>query len=91
MFPESHGFVVKPVNSSKIHVPIYPYLIIVKGDEIVRPCDRHSNETVTLRIHVTKYKHMQKWMVEFIRNFENSVIKIFRVNSIRVTKSVNLL
>ena len=32
----------------------------MKRYEIVRPCDRHSNETVTLRKHVTKYKHMYK-------------------------------
>ena len=35
-------------------------ILLVKGDDIVQPCDRHSNETVTLRKHVTKYKHMQK-------------------------------
>ena len=39
-------------------------ILLVKGEEIVRPCDRHSNETVT-RKHVTKYKHMQKWMSNF--------------------------
>ena len=41
----------------KDFVPIYPYLISV-GDEIVRACDRHWNETVTLMKllkHVTKY------------------------------------
>ena len=62
----------------------------MNGDEIVSPCDRHSNETVTLRKHVTKYKNMQKWMVEFIRKFENRGIKIARVNSILTTKSINL-
>ena len=60
MFCESHGSVVMPVTSSKnfvsmIHVPIYPYLIS-EGNEIVRACDRHCNETVTLTKHVTKYK-----------------------------------
>ena len=48
----------------------------MKGDEIVRPCDRHSNETVTLKKHVKKYKHMQKWMDEFLRKFENRGIEI---------------
>ena len=51
----------------------------MKGDEIVQPCDRHSNETVTLRIHVNKY------FSEFLRIFENRGIKIVRVNSIRIT------
>ena len=59
---------------SKIYVPIYPYLIS-EGDEIVRPCDRHSNETMTLRKHVTKYKHTWIWMFEFLRKFENRCIK----------------
>ena len=40
-------------------------IYLLKGDEIVRACDRHSNETVTLRKHVTKYKKMRKLMVEF--------------------------
>ena len=56
----------------------------MKRDKIVLPCDRRSNETVTLGKHVTKYKHMQKWMVEFL-------IKIARVKSIRITKSICLL
>ena len=54
----------------------------MKGDEIVRPCDRHSCETVTLRKHVAKYKKMQKLMIEFLRKLENRGIKIARVNSI---------
>ena len=62
---------------SKIHVPLYPSLIILlMGDEIVRPCDRHSNDTVTLRKHVTKYKNMWKWIVQFLSKFENRGIKI---------------
>ena len=63
----------------------------MKGDEIGRPGDRYSNETVTLRKHVSKYKHMQKWMVEFNRKFENPGIKIERANLIHITKSINLL
>ena len=69
---------------------IYPYLIS-KGDEIVRAFDRHSNETVTLRKHVTKYKHIRKWMFEFLSKSESRDSKIARVNSIRFTKSINLL
>ena len=53
--------------------------------------NRHSNETATLRKHVTKYKNMQKLMVEFLRKFVSNGIKIARVNSILVTKSINLL
>ena len=30
----------------------------MKGDKIVSPCDRHSNGTVTLKKHVSKYKPM---------------------------------
>ena len=61
----------------------------MKGDEIVRLCDRHSNETVTTRKHVTKYKNLRKWTVEFLRKFENRGIKIARVNSILITKFVD--
>ena len=52
--------------------------------------NRHSNETVTHRKHVIKYKNMQKWTIEFIRKFENRGIKIVRGNSILITKSINL-
>ena len=62
----------------------------MKGDEIVRHCNLHSNETVTLMKHVSKSKNMQNCMVEFIRKFENPGIKIDRVNSILITKSINL-
>ena len=94
MLPESYGFLAMPVTScikdtcSNLSPSI---IIIVKGYEIVRPCDRHSNETVTLRKRVTNYKHMSKWMVEFLRKFENRGIKTARVNSIRITKSISLL
>ena len=63
----------------------------MKGDEIVRPFDRHSNETATVREHVTKYKHMQKLMMVFLGKLENRGIKIAQVNLIRITKSTNLL
>ena len=85
MFPKSHDFVAMLVTSRiKVMFQFIPYLIS-EGDEIVRPCDRHSNETVTLRKHATKYKHMRKWMLEFLRKFENRSIKIARVNSILIT------
>ena len=63
----------------------------MKGDEIVLACDRHSNEIVTLFKHATKYENMRKWMVEFLRKSEGRDDKIARVNSIRITKSINLL
>ena len=64
----------------------------MKGDEIVQPCDQYSNETVTLRKHITKYKNMQKWIenFEFLRKFENRGHKVARVSSILITKSINL-
>ena len=34
---------------------------------------------------------MRQWMVESLRKFENRGIKIARVNSIRITKSIDLL
>ena len=34
---------------------------------------------------------MRKWMIEFLRKFENRGIKINRVNSILITKSINSL
>ena len=74
----------------KDFVPIYPYLIS-EGDEIVRACNRHRDETVALTKHVTKYKYMRKWMVEFLSKSQSRVIKIGRVNSIRMTKSIYLL
>ena len=63
--------------------------MLVMADEIVRPCDRHSNETMNLSQHVPKYKNMRKWIVEFLRKFENRGIKIAPVNSILITKSIN--
>ena len=33
---------------------------------------------------------MRRWMVEFLRKFKNRGIKISRVNSILITKSINL-
>ena len=63
---------------SKIHVPIYPSLISV-GSEIVQTCDRHSNETLTLRKHVTNL---------IIKTFENGRFNISQ--NLRVV-AINLL
>ena len=67
----------------------------MKGDEIVRHCDRHRNETATLGIHGTKYQNIWKWILEILTKFENREIKIFRVLELRnfsilITKSKNL-
>ena len=64
----------------------------MKGDEIVLLAfDRHSNETATVRIHVTKCKHIRKLMLVYLGKFENRGIKIARVNSTHITKNINLL
>ena len=57
----------------------------MKGDEIVSLPQRLPGNMFT------KYKLMRKWMVEIARRFENRGIKIARANSIRNTKSINLL
>ena len=54
---------------------------------IITACDWHCNEIVTLMKHVTKYRNMRKWMAESASRGD----KITRVNSIRKTKSINLL
>ena len=46
-------------------------ILLAKEDEIIWACDRHSNETVTLRKHGTKYKHMQKWKIEYLIKSES--------------------
>ena len=74
----------------KYFVPIYPYLIS-EGDEIVRAYGQHCDETVTLTKHVTKYKYMRKWMAEFLSKSPSRVIKIFRVNSIRMLNQFTLI
>ena len=66
------------VDTIRDFVLIYLYLIS-EGNEIVRACDRHSNKAVTLGKHVTKYEHMRKWIVEFLRKYESSDDKIARV------------
>ena len=48
----------------------------MKGTEIVQNYNLHSNETVTERKHVTKYKNMRKWLIEILRKFESHGNKI---------------
>ena len=44
---------------------------------------------MTLTKHVIKYKYMRKWMVKFLSKSQSPVIKIARVNSILMKKSIN--
>ena len=65
---------------SKIHVPIYPCLIISEGRRNVQLFDRHSNETVTVTRHVAKYKHMQKnWGWYFLENLRIVALKLLKL------------
>ena len=50
----------------------------MKEDEIVRDCDRHRNETGTHEKHVTKYKDVRKWMVEFLSKSESRGINMLK-------------
>ena len=52
-------------------------------------CHRRSNETVMLRKNVTKYKNVLKFVIEFLSKSESRGDSIARVNSIRITKSIN--
>ena len=91
MFPGSHGFVAMPVTSCfKDAHSKFIFIKSVKEDKILWLCDEHSNETMTLRKHVTKYKDMRKWMMKFLRKFVNRGIKMAQVNSILTTKSIKL-
>ena len=80
----------RTLYNTKILFNIYPSLIS-EGDEIVQPCDRHWDETVTLTKYVTKYKYMRKWMVKFLSKSQSRVINIAPVSSICMAKSINLL
>ena len=89
MFPERHGFVAVPATRSINFVSHHQlemdklYLCIFDTASHTACCMYsliHSNETTTLRKHVSKYKNMRKWMEEFPRKFENRGTKIDRVN-----------
>ena len=58
----------------------------MKRDEILWNCDRHSVGLVTLSKYVVEYEQMWKWLGEFFSKFQDSGIKIDKVNSIRVAK-----
>ena len=61
MFPASHGFVALQVINICIREDTCSNFPILKmnEDEIVRTCDRQSNETATLKERVTKYENMR--------------------------------
>ena len=67
---------------------ISPYLIIVKRDEILWYCERHNVEPENLSKLGAEYEQMWKWMVEFLSKSRGRGIKIGRVSSIRVAKSM---
>ena len=46
---------------------------------------------MTPRKHVSEYKNMRKGVIEFLKKIEKRGIKITRVNSIFIAKSINLL
>ena len=80
-------------NVSLIQSDFFFYLIsiaLVNGDEIVQACDRHNNETVTLRKHVTNINACENGWSNFSANMSRC-IKIARANSIHTTKSIKLL
>ena len=58
----------------------------MKEYEIVQACDRHSNETATLRKHVTKYEHVLRLAAEVFTKYESRDIKIDSIKLIRNTK-----
>ena len=61
---------------SKIHVPIN---LSQKGEEVVRLCDRHSNETVTLGKLVTKYKRIRKLWSNLPEHFRIVALKLLEL------------
>ena len=43
---------------------------LLKTDEILCNCHRHSVEPVTLSKYVVEYEQMRKWTVEFLSKFQ---------------------
>ena len=68
----------------------FPYPIS-EGRQNIRALHRHSAETVTLCEYVPEHEQMYKWMVEFFSKFQGRGIKMNRVNSIPVAKSLIFL
>ena len=90
MFPESNDFVAVPAHGRTISAPFTNWIGNNWNMYLLTAYDRHSNETVTLRKHATKYKNMCKWMAEFLIKFDNRFVKIDRVNLIHKLEHVSL-
>ena len=75
---------------SKIHVPFLSRNLIMWRETKLFDLVTGTATKPRLGKHVTKYENKWKWMVEFLRKFENRGIKIGIVNSICITKSINL-
>ena len=71
----------------KVFTSISPYLIREWWQNI-SSFWQLSLETVTRSKYVAKYEHAWKWMVEFLSKFRGHGIKIDRINSSRVAKSI---
>ena len=56
-----------------------PAKLLVKGNEIVLPFDRHSNKTATVRIHVTKDKHIRNGCCYFSENLRIVALKLLKL------------
>ena len=69
-----------------IYIPIY----FLNGDENVPAFYRQNHKPVTQET-CCQIKRMLKWMFEFLTKSENRENKIAHVNSIHITKSINLL
>ena len=73
---------------SKIHVPIYPCLTISEGRQ--KLFDPLIGTATYPRLSGNMLQNMRKLMWVFLGKFENRGIKIAGVNSIHITKSINL-
>ena len=90
MFPENYGFVTILIKSWNIkHVKIYPYLICEGRYNCLSLWQTQKRNRDSLET-CSKYKQW-KLMVEFFRLSKSRGDKIARVNSIHITKSINLL
>ena len=90
------SFLCRLQAGSNIHVLIYSYLIGEKQNySTLWPVQQRSRDSQVsaykpiYTYNYTKYQHIRKWMDEFLRKNENRGIKIDRVNSIRITKSIH--
>ena len=64
------------LQARQIRLPSLIWYGLIGTCIIDTACDRHGNETVTLRKDVTKYKNIRKWMGEFLRKSDSRSDKI---------------